>query len=364
MLKSFFLPAPSLKLVSVSNSIRFSRFSLNQTKIDNFPKCNGTFQGGQAIDQMLKGEMSDEEIIAVLTELNECVLSPQELVDMVQVMRDHVVRVPGHEDAIDTCGTGGSGLDRINTSTISAFVLAAEGVKVAKHGNRAASGRCGSFDVLEALGCEIELSGEQVGKTLDEMGLGFMYARKFHPAMKHVASARKKMGVRTVFNLLGPLTNPAFVKRQVLGVSNSDLKLGALMSEVLRLLGHERALVVCGHDGLDEVTVADRTTMFELNDGVMERKEFSPVDFGLKEAVSSDVFGGGVEDNARDFEAILKGEEVGAKRDLVVANAAAGFYVMGRVEDFKDGVIVVRESIESGRSYKLFKQYRDLTQAL
>jgi anthranilate phosphoribosyltransferase len=318
----------------------------------------------KAIEQMLKGEMADDEIIAVLTEINERPLLPEELAEMVQVMRDHVVRVSGHEDAIDTCGTGGSGLDRINTSTISAFILAAEGVKVAKHGNRAASGRCGSFDVLEALGCEIELSGEKVGRTLDEMGIGFMYARQFHPAMKYVASARKKMGVRTVFNLLGPLTNPAFVTRQVLGVSNSDLELGALMVEVLKLLKHERALVVCGRDGLDEVTVTGGTTIFELNKGVIERAEFAPIDFGLEEALVSDIFGGGIEDNARDFDAILKGEEVGAKRDLVLANAAAGFYVAGRVEDFSNGVIMAKESIDSGRANKFFEQYRDLTQAL
>ena len=296
--------------------------------------------------------------MACVTKWSERTRCAEELAAMVRILRARMVRVYGHEDALDTCGTGGSGLERINTSTLAAFVLATEGVKVAKHGNKAASGRCGSFDVLEAVGCEIELGPEQVQHTLDELGLGFMYARLYHPAMTHVVQARQFMGVRTVFNLLGPLMSPALVRRQVLGVSDGTM--AKTIVEVLRLLGHERALVVHGHDGLDEVTLTGPTTIFDLDGSY----EVTPESMGLFSVPFERIAGGGVSENARDFLAILKGEDVGPKRDLVLMNVAAGLMVAERVSDFKEGVNVAVASLESGSAYALFKQYRDLTRSL
>ena len=323
---------------------------------------SNVMESKNVIEMMLNGTMVETEMATVLREMALRDVSAQELGEMAKVMRSFLVRVPGHEDAIDTCGTGGSGLDRINTSTLCAFVLAAEGVKVAKHGNRSAGGRSGSFDVLEAVGCNIELGADQVARTLFELGLGFMYARQFHPAMKHVAGVRKTLGIRTVFNVLGPLTNPAFVKRQVLGVSDFDL--AVKMIEVLKSLGHERALVVYGEDGLDEITLTGKTILFELKDGEVTRRNFNPSEVGLRKVAFDEISGGGVEENVRDLLAILKGEETGPKRDLVLVNAAAGFYVAGRVDDLQNGVELARESLESGNAYKLFEQYRDLTQSL
>lgn len=311
---------------------------------------------------MLAGRMSEADMARVLRDLTLRDVSAAALADMARSMRSHVVRVPVHEDAIDTCGTGGSGLDRINTSTLAAFILAAEGVKVAKHGNKAASGRCGSFDVLEAVGCRIDLGPESVGRTLDELGIGFMFARLYHPAMAYVAGVRKSLGIRTVFNLLGPLTNPAFVRRQVLGVSEE--RTGELMAKVLRLLGHERATVVCGSDGLDEVTLTGPTVVFFLHEERIDRLVVHPEDMGLEEVEFGALAGGGIEQNAHDFLRILKGEETGPKRDLVLANAAAGFFVVNRFDCIKDGVALARESIESGRAYDFFERYRALTQAL
>ncbi len=301
-------------------------------------------------------------MVAVLRELATRAVSAVELAEMARALRSRAVRLPGHEDAIDTCGTGGSGLDRINTSTLAAFIVAAEGIKVAKHGNKAAGGRCGSFDVLEAVGCRIDLGPEHVGRTLDELGIGFMFARLYHPAMAHVAGVRKSLGIRTVFNLLGPLASPAFVRRQVLGVP--DEKTAELMVEVLRLLRLERALVVCGSDGLDEVTLTGPTTVFVLEAGCVERLEVNPENFGLKKFSAGVLAGGGVKENVRDFLRILKGEETGPKQDLVLANAAAGFFLVKRFDCIKDGVILARESLESGRAYAFFERYRDLTHAL
>src|SRR3989338_179327 len=224
---------------------------------------NLTFsQSEELMRKMMGGSMQASEMAQILTELAQKGETVDEIGGMASVMRDCANRVYGHEDAIDTCGTGGSGLPRINVSTICAFILAAGGVKVAKHGNRGASGRCGSFDVLEKLGVKIELPPSKVEDSLSQLGIGFMFAPMFHPAMKNVAPVRKALGIRTVFNVLGPLTNPAFVKRQVLGVPTRDI--AEKMVEVLKNIGHTRALVVTGEDGLDEITVSGKTFVYEL----------------------------------------------------------------------------------------------------
>ncbi len=303
--------------------------------------------------KILMGEMSDSEIESILAEMAGRGETTQEIKEACEVMRELVVPVEGHEDAIDNCGTGGSGLERINTSTIAAFVLAGGSVKVAKHGNRASGGRCGSFDVLEAVGANIELDARQVEKCLSEVGIGFMFAPLFHPAMKHVGPVRKKMGIRTIFNIVGPLVNPAGVERQVIGVS--DLDIAAKMAKVLAELGTKKALVVYGDDSLDEITVTGGSCIFEVNDGVIERHEFMP------ERIYDKIGGGGKEENAEIFLGILDGEIDGAKKELVLINSAAGFLVADEVESFEEGIALAKEVLDSGKAKAKFDQYVSLT---
>jgi anthranilate synthase/phosphoribosyltransferase len=311
---------------------------------------------------MMAGELSDDQMASLLVSLAEKGETIEEMSGMAEVMRSLTNGVDGHEDAVDTCGTGGSGLSRINTSTMVAFILSAGGVKVAKHGNRASGGRCGSFDVLEALGAEIELNSVQVKRSLDEMGLGFMYAPLFHPSMKAVGPVRRKLGRRTVFNVLGPLTNPAKVKRQILGVSSVDL--GEKMVNVLKALGHERAMVVCGSDGLDEITLTGKTTVFELNKKSIQKYEILPSTYGIEEVSFDDISGGNVDENVRLFRGVLDGTIQGAHRDMVVLNAAAGFVVADKVEDFQAGVEKATWLLTEGLALKQLEKYIDLTKQL
>ncbi len=314
------------------------------------------------MQRMLEGTMEQEEMAIVLREMAERGETVDEITGMAGVMRSFVNPVRGYEDAIDTCGTGGSGLSRINTSTLVAFVLAAGDVKVAKHGNRAAGGRCGSFDVLEAVGASIELSPEQVEKTLNTFGLGFMFAPLYHPAMKHVMPVRKELGIRTVFNILGPLTNPAFVRRQIIGVS--DLAIGEKIIEVLKNLGHERALVVHGEDGLDEITVTGPTTIFDLKMGDVEAYTFDPTELGIVAAPFEEIEGGSTEQNAEIFRGVLDGSIYGPMRDLVLVNAASGFVLADRVDDFSEGYELAIDVLDSGKAQDLLGNYTKFTQAL
>ena len=314
------------------------------------------------MQQMLEGTMPHEEVARILREMAARGETVDEIVGMAMIMRTFVNRVHGHEDAVDTCGTGGSGLERINTSTMVAFVLAAGDVKIAKHGNRAAGGRCGSFDVLEAVGAKIELSPEQVEKTLNAVGLGFMFAPLYHPAMKHVMPVRKELGIRTIFNLLGPLTNPAFVRRQIMGVS--DLEIAEKMVAVMQHLGHERALVVHGEDGLDEITITGRTTIFDLKGGDIEHYEFDPTELGLELAPFEEITGGTIEQNAEIFIGILSGVIYGPKRNLVLVNAAAGFVLADRSETMEGGLELAMEVLDSGAAQEKFEEYVRLTKVL
>jgi len=309
-------------------------------------------------NEMLNNELSEMDMVQMLRDIALRGETVEELIELVQAMRARVVPVRGHGEAIDLCGTGGSGLPRINTSTLASFVVAAAGVKVAKHGNRASGGRCGSFDVLEAVGCRIELGPEQVERTLSELGIGFMLAPLYHPVMKVVGQARKSLGIRTIFNMVGPLVNPAGVRRQVIGVSDPVLPLKLI--EVLKRLDHERVMVVCGSDGLDELTLTGSTLIFTL-DGSFE---LTPESVGLKTVEFEEISGGNVKENAHDFVAILKGEETGAKRDLVVLNAAAGLLVAGKVESMKEGVEMAFLLLSSGSANHLFEKYCALTHSL
>jgi len=258
---------------------------------------------------------------------------------------------------VDTCGTGGDKVKTFNISTISAFVASGAGVPIAKHGNRSVTSKAGSADLLEALGVNLNLTPEQVEKLIEEIGIGFMFAPLFHGAMKHAIGPRKEIGIRTVFNILGPLTNPAEAEAQVLGVFSPELT--EVMAEVLGKLGVKRALVVHGLEGLDEISIAGETKVSELNNGKVESYTLTPEDFGIKRADIKDVLGSSAEENARVALSILRDKENSAKRDIVVINSAAAVYVAGKAKSFEEAAKIAQEAIDSGRAYEKLKALVD-----
>lgn len=318
--------------------------------------------GFEDFKNLVEGRLSEADVEAMLLEIAGRGETVEDLVALVQVLRSHQRSVSGYAHAIDTCGTGGSGLTRFNTSTAVAVILAAGGVSVVKHGNRAASGRCGSFDLLEALGCRIDLAPEQVERTVQELGLGFCFARLYHPILASVAPVRQRLGVRTIFNAVGPLLNPAGVKRQVLGVS--DPALARTLAQALVLLGSERALVVTGEEGLDEATVTGLTQVIEVRESTIREFSVTPEAMGLERVPFEAIAGGSKEENARDFLALLAGHLQGPKRDLVVMNAGAGFLVADQVASWGEGIARAVEVLDSGAAYDVFDRYRSLTQLL
>ena len=249
---------------------------------------------------------------------------------------------------VDTCGTGGSDVNTFNISTAAAFVVAGCGLKVAKHGNRSASSMCGSADVLEALGVNLDTDPVIVEKCIKEIGIGFMYAPIFHGAMKYAAAARKEIGIRTVFNILGPLSNPANATSQVLGVY--DAKLTEVMAKVLKKLGSRRALVVHGADGLDEITITGRTKITELNKDNIKTYYVNPEKFGIKLSDLKDIKGGDAKENARILLSVLNGER-GAHRNIVLLNAAAALIAGFKAENFKQGIKLAEDSIDSKSAF-------------
>jgi anthranilate phosphoribosyltransferase len=270
------------------------------------------------------------------------VVSP---VSVVSIDRDEIN--VEEETIVDTCGTGGSGTNTFNISTTTAFVLAGAGVRVAKHGNRAVSSRCGSADVLEALGVNVDVTPEVVEECLAEIGIGFLYAPLLHSAMKHVAPVRREMGIRTVFNILGPLSNPARASCQVLGVYRDDLT--SVMARVLGRLGSKRAFVVHGSDGLDEITITGPTHVAELRDGDVSEYDLRPEDFGLASAPPGSIRGGDAAENARIVRSVLEGDK-GPPRDVVLLNAGAALVVAGAAPDMAAGIRLAADSLDSGRA--------------
>jgi anthranilate phosphoribosyltransferase len=281
----------------------------------------------------------------------------EELIGFAQVMRQKAVRVRTHGDEvaaltgtdremlIDTCGTGGDATGTFNVSTATAFVVAGAGLRVAKHGNRSVSSLCGSADVVEALGISLELTPAKVARCVEEIGIGFLYAPLLHTAMKHVMAARREMGIRTVFNMLGPLTNPAAANAQVVGVYSPALT--EPLARVLAELGTIRAFVVHGADGLDEISNTGESRISEVREGVVRTFTVRPEDFGLARASIADLSGGDREQNAEIIRRVLGGV-AGPRRDIVLMNAAAALVVGGRARDLKEGVEVAARSIDSG----------------
>jgi anthranilate phosphoribosyltransferase len=272
------------------------------------------------------------------------------VVGAAKVMRDKAEKLVVNVDTIvDTCGTGGDGADTFNISTTAAFVVAGTGATVAKHGNRAVSSRSGSADVLKCLGVNIEADKTTVGKCLEEVGIGFLFAPLMHAAMRHAAGVRKELGFRTIFNLLGPLTNPAGAHAQVLGIYDGG-RLGQIAS-VLQELGSRHAFVVHGCDGLDEITLTGDTRVCELNNGKIKEYILNPDDFGLQRCALEKLKGGTPEENAEIVKKVLSGEK-GPKRDIVLMNATVATIAAGRAETLEDGIKMARESIDSGEAAK------------
>jgi anthranilate phosphoribosyltransferase len=299
------------------------------------------------MDQVMAGEATPVQIAGLLIALRGKGETAEEMAGFVDSMRAHATPLAVPADTIDTCGTGGDRAGTFNISTAAALVAAGAGVPVAKHGNRAASSRCGSADVLEALGVDITLGPDGVRRCIAESGIGFCFAPTFHPAMRHAGPARRELGVRTVFNVLGPLANPGRVRRQALGVGAAAL--APLMIQVLKELGHERALVFYGEDGIDELTTTGPSRVYELRGGDVREYEIEPQDVGLGRSSSEDLRGGTPPENAVLMRAVLNGER-GPRRDVVLLNAAAALIAAGRAEDWQEGIDVAGESLDSGRA--------------
>lgn len=311
---------------------------------------------------ILEGQFPDLQVAAILAILEARIPTADEISGFASALTSRmipVVNVP--ENAIDTCGTGGSGGSTLNTSTLSAVVAAGAGATVAKHGNRSASGRCGSMDVLEALGADVDIEPEQVGQLLAEHRFVFVNARKHHPGLGRLAPIRKTLGFRTVFNLLGPMVSPARVKRQLLGVSNP--RMAPIMADALAHLGHERSWVVSSQSGLDEIALDSPTQVYEVRNGQVHSWAIVPEEFGLGLNDPKALEGGDVAYNARRFSEILKGEDQGPARDHVALNAGAALVVADVAQDLQDGLKRAQETIRSGKAYETFIAWQNRTKA-
>lgn len=299
--------------------------------------------------QIMTGEATEAQIGAYLMGLRMKGETHDEIMGSAQAMRANAEKVPTRYsgfELLDTCGTGGDRSGTFNISTTVAFVAAGAGVPVAKHGNRAASSKCGSADVLAELGVNLDLTPEQVGQCVDAVGIGFLFAAKLHPAMKYVVGPRRQMSVRTIFNILGPLTNPAGARCQLMGVFAGDLT--ELLAQVLGGLGSRSAMVVSGYGGLDELTTTGPNTISHFHDGELQTYELDPLKLGFKGATINELLGGDAPENARILRGILSGEVRDAKRDVVLLNAAAALMAANKVTDLFEGVAMAAESIDSG----------------
>ncbi|MFC1874521.1 anthranilate phosphoribosyltransferase [Chloroflexota bacterium] len=317
-------------------------------------------EAAQVMEEIMGGEVTPAQFGAFVTALRLKGETVEEIAGLARVMRAKAVQVNVGSPVVDIVGTGGDSSGTFNISTAAIFVAAGAGLKVAKHGNRAMSSQCGSADVLEAMGVKIELSAEQVQKCLEEVGIGFMFAPAFHPAMKYAAGPRREIGIRTVFNILGPLTNPAGAQAELLGVADSALV--EKMARVLQILGCEHVLVVHGEDGLDEITLTGETKVCELKGGHIEDYTISPEQFGLARVGSDSLKGGTAEENATYLRNILAGA-VGPRRDVVLMNSAAALVAGDRVKSLQEGIDLARETLDSGRALAKLAQLVEITRS-
>jgi anthranilate phosphoribosyltransferase len=318
-------------------------------------------QAAQVMEEIMSGEATPAQFGAFVTALRLKGETVEEIIGFAKTMRAKAIPVATDGLVVDTCGTGGDGAHTFNISTAAALVAAGAGLKVAKHGNRAMSSQCGSADVLEALGVKIDLGAQGVRQCLEEVGIGFLFALAFHPAMKYAAAPRREIGIRTVFNILGPLTNPAGAKAQVVGVA--DCSMMEKLAMALKGLGCQHALVVHGEDGLDEITITDKTRVCELKNKNTECYAISPEDFGFTRANPESLKGATASENARLLHDILAGN-AGPQRDVVLMNSAAVLLVGGRVTTLKEGVALAGEVIDSGQARAKLEQLIELSQRL
>jgi anthranilate phosphoribosyltransferase len=314
------------------------------------------------MDQIMDGLATPAQIGAFLMALRLKGETVPEIVGFARSMRGHVIPVhPERSDLVDTCGTGGDGTNTFNISTTAAFVVAGAGLGVAKHGNRSVSSQSGSADVLEALGARLDLRPQQVADCIDATGIGFLFAPNHHPAMKHAIGPRREMGIRTVFNILGPLTNPAFAPGQVMGVFDGALT--EPLAQVLQDLGCQAALVVHGANGMDELSTTGPNRISHFLNGQVVTITLDPQDLGLPPASLDDLRGGSADENAAITRAILQGEMRDHRRDIVVLNAAAALVVGGRADDIAAGINVARDSVDSGAAYESLQRFVAYTSA-
>jgi len=309
--------------------------------------------------EIMQGEATDAQIAAYITALRVKGETVEEITGSARVMREKAVHI--RLDApyqVDTCGTGGDMSHTFNISTTVAFVVAGAGVAVAKHGNRSVSSKSGSADVLQALGINIEMPSHRLEECLNEVGIAFLFAPMMHQAMKYAIGPRREIGIRTIFNVLGPLTNPAGVTAQIMGVYSADLT--TLLARALGNLGSTRALVVHGMDGLDEITITERTRISEYRDGSVNDYYIHPSDFDLPAGKASDLKGGDAKENAVITLEVLKGQ-VGPRRDIVLLNAAAGLMAAGKAKDFRDGIRLAGDAIDSGAGMKKLEELKKFT---
>ena len=319
-------------------------------------------QAAGAMEEIMSGAATPAQFGAFVVALRMKSETADEIAGMASVMRDKATPVNVNGDVVDTCGTGGDNSSSFNISTAAAFVAAGAGLKVAKHGNRAMSSKCGSADVLEALGVIIDLDADAVARCIEEVGFGFMFAPMFHPAMKYAAAPRKEIGIRTVFNILGPLTNPAKAKSQVIGVASRDI--GDKMAHVLHRLGTKHSLVVHGTEGMDEISISGTSLIWNITEkGVDEPYEVSPQYFGYETANLNEIKGETPEGNADIIKRILTGEK-GAHRNVVVMNAAAALVAGNVASDLKQGSVLAEQAIDSRKALEKLEALVKLSQSL
>jgi len=313
----------------------------------------------EVMQVIMSGNASKEEISAFLLALRKKGPTVDEITGAARIMRRFVIGVKSkHKIILDTCGTGGDKKNTFNISTVTALVVAGAGVVVAKHGNRSVSSTCGSACILEALGVNLDIGEERLKACLDEIGIAFLFAQKLHPAMKNVAPSRKELGVETIFNILGPLTNPAGATHQMIGVYNRDLI--QPVASVLKNLGSKRALVVHGNDGLDEITTTDTTFISEYNGKEIVSYDITPEELGLNRAQPEDIEGGDLTANIQIVVDILDGLP-GPKRDIVLLNAAYALYIVEKVTNIADGIALAKESIDSGQARAKLEELKEFT---
>ena len=309
--------------------------------------------------EIMQGEATDAQIACYITALRMKGETVDEIAGSAKVMREKAVHVKlNARYQVDTCGTGGDMAHTFNISTTAAFVVAGAGVTVAKHGNRSVSSKSGSADVLLALGVNLEIPSHRVEECLREVGIGFLFAPMMHQAMKYAIGPRREIGVRTIFNVLGPITNPAGVKSQIMGVYSADLT--GLLARALGNLGTDRAFVVHGMDGLDEISITDKTKVSELKKGNVNDYFIHPSDFGLPKGKREDIRGGDAAENATITLECLKGQK-GSRRDIVLLNAAAGLVASGKAKDFPEGIKQAAESIDSGAALEKLEKLKAFT---